>query len=273
MTHDPCRWLADSSANPQLVSLLSSAAAPLDLPVAVNARLGHTLQQLSHTGTTASTVAAAKTNVIYALATKPLLLVGAVATATLLTGLGVRQVTARHSIDFSNHAAIAAQGVARGKPQGIVQTSARPTEPQANAENPPETDSVVTTSAHAPKPKVSPIAVVSSQSRSSTKALASESTLAEEVRLLESVRAQLTTNPTAARLALNQYDARFPKGTLNEERTLLAVKLALAEGRPTDAQAHAASLEQTASSSPFAATARKILDSNERAAKSRTITK
>jgi hypothetical protein len=265
MTQDPLRWLEDSSTNPQLVSLLSSAAAPLDLPVAVEAKLGHTLHQLATTTTKASLVASSAPKALLGFATKPLFLVGAVATTTLLAGLGIRQLTAHDATTQGNRGTVMVQTVPQGKT-----TASIPKEPTPN-----EMPSVAA--------KVNPLNALGDSStpvingktsltqRPATRS--SPSTLAEEARLLESVRAQLSRDPGTARKALALYDAKFPKGVLKEERTLLAVKLAIAEGRANDAQAQAVTLEQSNVRSPYAETARKIVNSNERATQSRTISK
>jgi hypothetical protein len=103
-------------------------------------------------------------------------------------------------------------------------------------------------------------------------AVPSSSTLAEEPRLLESMRASIATDPAAARRILTQYDAKFPDGALKQERALLAVKLAVAEGRRGEAKAQANELENTAKGSPYTKKAREVADSNERSDGSRTIT-
>ena len=265
MTQDPLRWLEDSSTNPQLVSLLSSAAAPLDLPVAVEAKLGHTLHQLAATTTKATVVASSAPKALLGFATKPLLLVGAVATTTLLAGLGIRQLTAHDATTQATRGTVAIQTVRSEETIASV----------PNEKTPNATPGVVATANSQSMRGDSPIPMNSGKTslvkRPATRSPLS--TLTEEAQLLESVRAQLSRDPGTARKTLALYDAKFPKGALKEERTLLAVKLAIAEGRSNDAQAQAATLEQSNVRSPYAETARKIVNSNERATKSRTITK
>jgi hypothetical protein len=265
MTQDPLRWLEDPSANPQLVSLLSSVAAPSDLPVAVEAKVSHTLHQLAATTAKATVVAASAPKILLGFATKPLIFVSAVATTTFLAGLGIRQMATHTSTTQRNHDT--------ANVQTVLEKRTTTSTPSDTATTP--TPSVVATITPPSVQALSPTSVSSGQSslakRPATRS--SLSTLAEEAQLLESARSKLAKDPGAARKLLSLYDAKFPKGALKEERTLLAVKLAIAEGRANDAQAQAATLEQSDLRSPYAETARKIVGSNERATQLRTITK
>jgi hypothetical protein len=215
MTQDPLRWLEDSSTNPQLVSLLSSAAAPLDLPVAVEAKLGHTLHQLAATTTKATVVASSAPKALLGFATKPFFLVGAVATTTLLAGLGIRHLTAHDATTQATRGTVMVQTVPQGKT-----TASIPSEMTPNA-IPGVVATVNPTSVQGASPAPMSNGKTSANKHSMTRS--SVSTLAEEARLLESVRAQLSRDPGTARKTLALYDAKFPKGALKEERTLLAV--------------------------------------------------
>ncbi len=252
MTQDPHRWLEDSATDPGLTDLLRSSAAPLDLPAAVNLRVGDALLQLANSAAGTSIAAATKPSMFAALAAKPALIVGGLATAALIGGLAWHQLSTHRSTVLSSPAVIAPiQAPAVVQPAGVV------------AEQPAATVSDL---------PLEPDPAVSARARARTIAQSSPSSLAEEARLLESVRANIATDPAAARRTLAEYDARFNSGMLREERTLLAVKLAVAEGRRAEAKAQATELENTAKGSPYTKKARKIVDSNERAKGSPTIT-
>lgn len=251
MIRDPHRWLEDPAANPRLTELLESSGAPLDLPAAVNARVGEALQQLASTAARAGVAATAKPSLLANLVAKPVI-VGSIALAAAGGGLAGYRLMARQSSVAESPGV-----VAEVRSPAVEQPAATPVEPPAAtvSDLPLESDRAVVA-----RPRAQAIATASS------------STLAEEARLLESVRAAIATDPSAARRILTQYDARFPRGALKQERALLAVRLAVAEGRRGEAKAQATELENAAKDSPYAKKAREVVDSSEHTDGARTIT-
>ena len=177
MTRDPHRWLEDPAAHPSLTDLLSSSASPLDLPAAVNTRVGEALQQLASNATLAGVAATAKPSLLSALATKPFI-VGSVATAAVIGGLAWHQLTAQPS-----SATASPPVVANVQTRAVVQPAANPVEPPA------------ATVSDLP---LEPERAVSAKPRVHAAAVPPSSTLAEEARLLENVRASIATDPAAA---------------------------------------------------------------------------
>ncbi|HEX2872959.1 MAG TPA: hypothetical protein VHP33_16975 [Polyangiaceae bacterium] len=82
---------------------------------------------------------------------------------------------------------------------------------------------------------------------------ASDSGLGEELRSLEQVRGALRSGDAAGSIAaLERYQARFPRGALAREATLLAVEAKLAAGDVAGARAEAARVLATDRASPHA---------------------
>ncbi|HEY5955288.1 MAG TPA: hypothetical protein VIV60_01995 [Polyangiaceae bacterium] len=250
MTRDPHRWLEDSAADPRLTGLLRSSADPLDLPAAVESRVGDALQQLANTAPVTSMAAATKPGVLAAMATKPLVIVGSLATTALVVGLAWHPQTRRSAFAPSPSVVAPVQ-----IPELIQPASVRLLPTATVSDLPLEPEAAASAGPHA---------------RTATQS--SPSSLADEAQLLERMRASIANDPAAARRTLARYDAKFPHGILREERALLAVKLAVAEGRRGEAKAQATELENTAKGSPYTKKAREVVDSNERAKGSRTIT-
>ena len=93
-------------------------------------------------------------------------------------------------------------------------------------------------------------------------AAGSKGTLLEEVLLLDAIRSALGAGelPSAAR-ALGEYDRRFPRGELRNEKSVLAVDLLLARGQQGPAQARARELLEQPGMQRYAAHLRAIAES------------
>jgi hypothetical protein len=268
MTRDPVRYLQDSAANPELARLLTGSAVPLDLPGVVKARVGATLEQLV-ANAAATSVAASNsvgvgthTSLFATAAGKSLGFVGLASVAVVAGGLVFAGIGSRQ----------------RSTPNAVIEHSPnlaadrQTTQPNARAALPVEqapaknvSDLPFAADTQAPSAKL-----VSKQPARATTRRDLHSSLAEEARLLETVRASLTLDRALARRALTEYDSTFPAGVLKEERNLLAVKLAVAEGRHGDAKAQANQMELTSQRSPFSKKARALAGSSEQDAGSRT---
>jgi hypothetical protein len=85
--------------------------------------------------------------------------------------------------------------------------------------------------------------------------------LLEEVRALDSVRSALRAGDTlAAAQQLEDYQRRYPRGVLKLESDVVAVDLALAEGRRENAEARAEALLSRPGSQRYAERLRRALE-------------
>lgn len=262
MNRDPSRWLQDPSVDPRMSELLRSASPPLDLPVAVQTRIEATLQQLANGAASAGAAGAG------ALASKAWLIVGSLAVSALVGGVVWQRVDTPTRSVAQTVVPLAAVGAPAVPALSVAER------PATSVVEPP----VATVSELALEPEFAPAlgaaatavnATVKLHARPTTPTAGSN--LAEEARLLETARASISTDPAAAHRTLALYDRRFPNGALKQERSLVAVRLAVAEGRRGEAKTRAVELEQSAKGSPFAKKALELVDSDERAKASRTI--
>jgi hypothetical protein len=89
---------------------------------------------------------------------------------------------------------------------------------------------------------------------------AADSRLGEELQALEQVRQALRGGDAAGSIAaLGRYEARFPRGALAREATLLSVEAKLAAGDVAGARAVAARVLATDQASPHAKKVRALL--------------
>lgn len=287
MNRDPDRWLQDPSVDPKLSDLVRSASPALDLPVAVQTRIEARLEQLANVAGAGaagpSVAAAAKPAISVAIASKAWLIVSGVALSALVGGvIWQRLDTSSRSVPrVTSHATVEALHMV--EPAATVIEPSVTSVPAANAVDP----TMSAPAGHAVEPSVTSVselalvpepALATSRPKVTKYATPNAAAkwhtdhdLAEEARLLEAARASISTDPAAARRALALYDARFPSGALRQERSLVAVRLAVVEGRRDEAKSQAVKLEQSAKGSPFAKKARELVDSNERPKSSGTI--
>lgn len=270
MTRDPIRYLQDSGTDPAMAELLRGAAAPLGLPVAVQARVGATLQNLvsgaasASVATSGSVNAGAKAAWFAAGAAKSAAVVGVASIAVIVGALAFAGSKAGRDRNDQRAAAehrVGAVVDSYGSQPIPRATSAAESPVPTVSDLPLEADPGPTAVGAGSKQPTHGAAVAARNTRSS---------LAEEARLLEAVRMKMSVDPAAARRALAEYDAKFQHGVLKDERGLLAVKLALAEGRHEDAKQQAIQMEQQSKDSPYSKKAREVTNAVERNPESRT---